>query len=278
MPSPRPLLRRGPCPCAGPLRGAPPAAASRARSVARLPRAFPALAGPAPRRCPPGSRARALVRPCGPPRPLAGPAVLRPCPRCAAGSLFGRPCSGSCSARALRGFPAGSPPRRPLRGFGGGLLRPRGPLRPFGPLVWGPLAPGAFWAARPARAGLAALLRGCCGGCGLRPGLPPRPCRPLRGLAGCAWLFEGFAPAAWAALFAPLLRAPRRAAPAPGAAAAARLTVWKLSTDLYTHRVGGLNSSAAFAVVTSFRIWPGSLATLARPSFTPSRVNCTFGP
>jgi len=230
LPSPRPLLRRGPCPCAGPLRGAPPAAASRARSVARLPRAFPALAGPAPRRCPPGSRARALVRPCGPPRPLAGPAVLRPCPRCAAGSLFGRPCSGSCSARALRGFPAGSPPRRPLRGFGGGLLRPRGPLRPFGPLS-PPSAPGAFGLRAPPGRGLLRFSVGasCAAWACVRSGsasLPPErtvaaPRRaswgsPLRpppaapaGGSGCPGpVWVGFAPRCVGRLFAAPLAAP----------------------------------------------------------------------
>ena len=71
-----PPLRRGPCPCAGPLRRGAPAAASRPRSGALRPPSAalrspgPPL-GPAPRLC-----RSALVRRCAAPRALAGPAAL----------------------------------------------------------------------------------------------------------------------------------------------------------------------------------------------------------
>ena len=173
--TPRPHLRRGPCPCAGPLRRGAPAAASRARSGVC---ALASLAVPAPRPFPPAP-------------PLGLPAGLRPCGRrslAPSGSRFAlaslrAPCSVAlASSRARRAparGPAGSPLGRPLRGFGGGWLRPRGPARPFGPLVWGRWPPGPFCAPAPARA----CWRVCPGALlavGLSPA-PPRPAAPAGG-------------------------------------------------------------------------------------------------
>ena len=70
--TPRPHLRRGPCPCAGPLRRGAPAAASRARSGGIRPRPRWGLAGPAPRASPPAPPL-GLVRRFAAPAALAGP-------------------------------------------------------------------------------------------------------------------------------------------------------------------------------------------------------------
>ena len=106
----RPPLRRGPYPCAGPLRrGAPGPCAPPAR--------------------PPGSPARPLVRRCAAPRALAGPVCLCRPIRSGAGSLFGRPSFAPGRLSAARG-PAGSPLGRPRCGFGPGGLHARGLRRP----------------------------------------------------------------------------------------------------------------------------------------------------
>lgn len=148
--TPRPHLRRGPCPCAGPLRRGAPAAASRGRSGGFRPRPLWGLAGPAPRASPP-ALPLGLVRRFAAPAALAGPVCpglplasrRAPSRGVALASSRGRPWS-------ARG-PAGSPPARPLRGFGGGWLLPRGRARPMGRAFLRP-APGAFFLAR-ARAG-----------------------------------------------------------------------------------------------------------------------------
>lgn len=87
--TPRPLLRRGPCPCAGPLRRAAPAAPLRFASAGRP--APPRLSRSASRRpcCAAGLRS-ALAAVVWPP--------VRAPP--AAGFLFGRPCSASRSLRS----------------------------------------------------------------------------------------------------------------------------------------------------------------------------------
>lgn len=148
----RPLLRRGPCPCARPLRRGPPGPRFAAPVRRMRPPSLRSVAGAGPRRVPPALS-------LGPCAPLRGSAGTR-WPRCA----WGRPPFAAgflrCAAVALalcrpprcasRG-PAGSPLRRPLRGFGAGGLRPGGPARPFGPLVLASGPPGLFVLAAPAR-------------------------------------------------------------------------------------------------------------------------------
>lgn len=152
--TPRPHSRRGPCPCAGPLRRGAPAAATLPRSGAVRPPSA-ALRSPGP---PPGLPPR-LSR-SGTCAALRASAATR-WPRCAWVRLplcCGRPslCSGCpCSAPphlCASRVPAGSPPARPLRGFGGGRLQAPGAsgLRPLFPAP----PPGPL-AARPRLRGLA---------------------------------------------------------------------------------------------------------------------------
>lgn len=147
-------------------------------------------------------------------RPRSLPPLPGPCPRCAAGSLFGRPCFVSGAALGLRVGPPGPP--RPVRCAASGAAgsRPGGLRGPSGRLS-GAVGPrGVGCAPAPARACCAPLRRrfGC------RWVLPcaPPPRRPRWGLRGARCPF-GWAspPAARVALIAPLLRPPRRAARAP---------------------------------------------------------------
>jgi hypothetical protein len=221
--TPRPLLRRGPCPCAGPLRRGAPAAASRPRSGFLRPRFARRVRGPG---VPPGSPARPLCAAARlrglslPPLRLGSPSA-----RCGLPPLrSGRPCSAPCSplrfawARRVPPCPSAvasvawrlrccAPSRLRsarlllrLGGVGPGGFLPRGPARAVGPLVLAS-GPRGFLAARRAPAlgllplsGLLLWLRGS-------PLLPPRPCCPRWGLSG------GARPPALGAL-APALRAP----------------------------------------------------------------------
>lgn len=200
--TPRPLLRRGPCPCAGPLRRGAPAAASRPRSGFLRPRF--ARRGRAPG-VPPGSPARAVCAAARlrglslPPLRLGSPSA-----RCGLPPLrSGRPCSAPCSplrfawARRVPPCPSAvasvawrlrccAPSRLRsarlllrLGGFGPGGFRPRG-LRGLRPLVS---------ACRPR--GLAA--RRACAACFLRRGFPS-----VLGASGSALLGFRFA-APWRA-------------------------------------------------------------------------------
>ena len=174
--SPRPPLRRGPCPCAGPLRRGAPAAASRGRSGVF---ALASLAGPAPGPCPPAPplglvRAFALRRLSLASSGLAVPSapVRAPC------SVALPALRAGCRQRVA---PPGPPSARPS-GFGGGWLRPRGPARPFGPLVWGRWPPGPFCAPAPARA-CWRVFPGALLAVGLSPAAP-RPAAPAGGSRG----------------------------------------------------------------------------------------------
>ncbi len=225
-----------------PLRRSAPARRARRRYAGPVRRFRPRFARRArPSALPPGSPARAL--PAG---FALGGLSLAP-------SAFGpglaalrAPCSvalaavglGPCAARG----PAGPPLGRPLRGFGGGWLRPRGPWRPFGP-PFPAFGPGAS-AARPRLRGLAvASVRALClpWGSPLRPPAPPprRPRWGLRGARGSPWR-GACGPPPRVRFLAALWAAPPGLRSAPGAPFSARLTVLKLSTGVYTHRVGGL--------------------------------------
>lgn len=171
--SPRGLLRRGPCPCAAPLRrgapapcappGRPPRSSARgscglapsspARSGAWGLRSPSLLSGLAalPPRCGSGSRLRPWPL-AGPPRPLLrrgapapGACPLRPCGlRGLLGPAPGAPARAPCALALRRGFLR--------RGFAGGSRRPRAPvgvpLRPPAP----PPPLGAPGGARPSGA------------------------------------------------------------------------------------------------------------------------------
>lgn len=180
--TPRPPLAPGPLP----LRGVAPARRARRRCAGPVRRSAPSLrcapvAGPAPRALPPGSLARPLCaaarlrgRSLAPLRLGSGCARLR-----ASGAALWSPLLRFALAAALRVAPPGPPRARPLRGFGGGCLRPRGPARPFGPLV-SPPAPGALarrWRAARVPRGplrLVASVRVLC-----RPGFSPASPPPL---------------------------------------------------------------------------------------------------
>ena len=175
MRTPRPLLRRGPCPCAGrsgaarpaPLRGPGPAHGARA-----------SRAGPAPRGSPPAPS----LGPCAPLRGSADarwPRLVRaPASAPAAGSLFGRPCSAPPPPRPSA-WPRRVPPA-PSRfaGFGGGCLRPRG-ARGLRPRSGWLRPPGPCCAPAPARA-CWCLFRAAVLAVGLSPA-PPRPAAPAGG-------------------------------------------------------------------------------------------------
>lgn len=186
MRTPRPLLRRGPFPCAGPARRAPPAAAV----AGRVRRSAPSgLFGPRPPRAlraAPRSRARpvcAAVRlrgrslaPLPRPRALSGP-------RCAPGRW---------SARGPSGF-AGSPRGSACLPSVGSSLAPLRAPRASGPAAPGPCPRSAFGLPFAPRGrglgcarGLPRLLRFAVGsvvvGCVLPCAPPPR--RPRWGLRG----------------------------------------------------------------------------------------------
>ena len=189
----RVLPRRGPCPCARPLRRGAPAAASRGRSAPLGPRAlFAPSPAPPPGASPPASP---LGVRRGAPPPLPSPlaaAAARALPSLRCGLPIRSPLLRLGRGPWASRRPAGSPPPRPLRGFGGGWLPPRGPARPFGPLVWGLWPPGRWLRARASAGLLAALSRRFRGGVGspLRPPAPPPPLgapggvRPVQGAYG----------------------------------------------------------------------------------------------
>lgn len=218
----RVLPRRGPCPCARPLRRGAPAAASRARSGVC---ALASLAGPAPRGFPPGSPARGPARG---PFPASVPARCRRCPGLALAALRA-PCSlalASSRARPLGFASARRVPPAPS------AARLRGRLAP---------APGACAALRAAclglrPPGLCLRARACAGllcaspaafwvsvGSPLRPPAPPPPL----GAPGGVRPVRCFAPALGRASRAPLAGPPVALA-GPRPALSARLTVRKL--------------------------------------------------
>ena len=175
----RVLPRRGPCPCARPLRRGAPAAASRARSGACALGPFRPSPGPPPGRAPrlPRSASCALARsvgarcrrlPAGPPSRRCGLPVRSPL---------------LCLGLALvqRVGPPGPPSARPS-GFGGGRLRPRG-LRGLAAAL-GRVAPrGRVCAPAPARACWCLCPAVSVSvGSPLRPPAPPPPL----GAPGCA--------------------------------------------------------------------------------------------
>ena len=179
----RVLPRRGPCPCARPLRRGAPAAASRGRSAALRPRALFAPS-PAP---PPGASPPAppLGARRGAPPPLPSPlaaAAARALPSLRCGLPVRSPLLRLGRGPWASRRPAGSPPPRPLRGFGGGWLPPRGPARPSGPLVSASGPRGFVCARGPARA-CCCLSGGVLGVGGLSPA-PPRPAAPAGGSGG----------------------------------------------------------------------------------------------
>lgn len=179
----RVLPRRGPCPCARPLRRGAPAAASRGRSAPLGPRALFAPS-PAP---PPGASPPAppLGARRGAPPPLPSPlaaAAARALPSLRCGLPVRSPLLRLGRGPWASRRPAGSPPPRPLRGFGGGWLPPRGPARPSGPLVSASGPRGFVCARGPARA-CCCLSGGVLGIGGFSPA-PPRPAAPAGGSGG----------------------------------------------------------------------------------------------
>ena len=203
---------------------------------------------PTPGRVPFGAGRPPFVRPGfpGPPASSVGPcaplcgsvaAPWGPFPFGSPSLRFGLPLvalAPSPASLRFSGSPRRDPPGAPFgpslrvgpRAVGSAGLRPRGLRRPSAALFW-PSAPGPFF-----------LRRRLLPPCFPSPGvlcvsgvLPcaPRPPPPL-GAPGARRPVGGFAPASWVGFLPPLLRAPRRAPPAPGAAFSARLTVRKLST------------------------------------------------
>lgn len=154
--TPRPHLRRGPCPCAGPLRRGAPAAASRARSGGIRPRPRWGLAGPAPRASPP---APPLGPCCGlglgasPSRGARWPRLTGASPRFAAGSLTGgRPCFVSGSP-LVSAWPRRVPPGAPADAASGAAGScPGGLSAAYRPRFYRPGPPGLFSSPAPARA------------------------------------------------------------------------------------------------------------------------------
>lgn len=146
--------------------------------------ASPSLRSPGPPLGPSGrgSGARACVRRCAAPWPLAAPgplplalAALRVSLAVALAAL-GRGSAAAVGRRFLSGPPAAR--------LWGRLAPAPGRARPSGPLSAG-LRPGAFLCSRPpasaalVRSGAAAAVAA-----GFSPAPPPRPCRPRWGLAG----------------------------------------------------------------------------------------------
>ena len=205
MRTPRPLLRRGPCPCAGrsgaarpaPLRGPGPAHG-----------ALASLAGPAPRGSPP---APSLGRLCAAAR-LRGRSLAPSGSRLRHPLRLRAPCSVALAPLRLRRAPArgpaGSPPPRPAsRASGAAASGPGGPAA-FGRGLGG-CAPRGL-AARPRLRGLAgASFVPLCSpwGSPLRPPAPPPPlgapgsARPVAGLRPPSRLRRAGPP--WGALLAP---------------------------------------------------------------------------
>lgn len=186
--TPRPLLRRGPCPCAGrsgaarpaPLRGPGPAHG-----------ALASLAGPAPRGSPP---APSLGRLCAATR-LRGrslaPSGSGSGIRSGCGLPVRSPLLRSASAAPQRVAPPGPPRPVPLRGLRGRLPPAPGGPRPSA-AVWWLRPPGPCCAPAPARA-CWCLFRAAVRAVGLSPA-PPRPAAPAGGLRGARGLWPGFAP------------------------------------------------------------------------------------
>ena len=156
--TPRPFLRRGPCPCAGrsgaarpaPLRGPGPALWARA-----------SLAGPAPRGSPP---APSLGHLCAAARlrghslaPSGAGSGLRSC----CGLPIRSPLLRSASAKPQRVAPPGPPRPGPLRGLRGRLPPAPGGPRPLAAVGW-LRPPGPCCAPAPARACLYRAARRCC--------------------------------------------------------------------------------------------------------------------
>lgn len=191
--SPRPLLRRGPCPCAGPLRRGAPAAASRPRSGFLRPRFARRVRGPG---VPPGSPARPLCAAARlrglslPPLRLGSPSV-----RCGLPPLrSGRPCSAPCSP--LRFAWARRVPPCPSAVASVALAAPL--LRAFALALRSPAPPARRrWPRRlPAPGACAGRWPACFG---LRPpglvGCAPRACARLAASVGAASVAAGFSPA-----------------------------------------------------------------------------------
>ena len=176
--TPRPLLRRGPCPCAGrsgaarpaPLRGPGPAHG-----------ALASLAGPAPRGSPP---APSLGRLCAAAR-LRGrslaPSGSGSGIRSGCGLPVRSPLLRSASAAPQRVAPPGPPRPVPLRGLRGRLPPAPGGPRPLA-AVWWLRPPGPCCAPAPARA-CWCLFRAAVRAVGLSPA-PPRPAAPAGGSGG----------------------------------------------------------------------------------------------
>lgn len=176
--TPRPLLRRGPCPCAGrsgaarppPLRGPGPAHG-----------ALASLAGPAPRGSPP---APSLGRLCAAAR-LRGrslaPSGSGSGIRSGCGLPVRSPLLRSASAAPQRVAPPGPPRPVPLRGLRGRLPPAPGGPRPSA-VVWWLRPPGPCCAPAPARA-CWCLFRAAVRAVGLSPA-PPRPAAPAGGSGG----------------------------------------------------------------------------------------------
>ena len=222
----RGLPRRGPCPCARPLRRGAPAAASRGRSGALRPRAFRPSPAPPPGASPP---APPLGVRRGAPSPLPSPlaaAAARALPSLRCGLPVRSPLLRLGRGPWASRRPAGSPPPRPLRGFGGGWLPPRGPARPSGPLVSASGPRGFVCARGPARA-CCCLSGGVLGVGGFSPA-PPRPAAPAGGSGGREACSGGLRAPAGVPLFAALSGGSPGARGAPGAPFSARLTVRKL--------------------------------------------------
>lgn len=137
----RPQLRRGPCPCAGPLRGGAPALVALSLAASPVPALGPCAPFPAP-------------------RPLAVADCLRARPCFAAGFLFGRPCFVAALALVQRVNPRGAAagPSGPEAAQGS---RPCPLARPLAaPFFFGGRA--VFCCAPCACARLASFLRVCC--------------------------------------------------------------------------------------------------------------------
>lgn len=191
----RVLPRRGPCPCARPLRRGAPAAASRARSGVC---ALASLAGPAPRGFPPGSPAR----PCAPLRGSCG-ARCRRCPGLALAAL--RAPVRSPLLRLGRGpwasrRPAGAPPAPSASRLRGRLAPAPGACAALRAACLGPLAPGAL-TARPRLRGLAGGSVAAFPGWGRPLPCAPPPRRPRWGLRGARGPFGWASPPAAGARF-----------------------------------------------------------------------------